>query len=76
LEDDLAFRDVSRLVHLGEGVEVAQPRDHHCAGSLFVVDVVGNRVAVSGRLLPVKSDGTLAVEVHRRLEAVDVIEDG
>src|SRR5580692_6641647 len=75
LEDDLALRDIPSLFDLGEGVEVAQPRDHHHAGAVFRIDVVGNGVAVSGRAVPVQDDGTLAVEVHRRFVAVQVIED-
>ena len=75
-EDDLALGDIATLVDLGEGVEVAQPGDHHHASAVLRVNVVGNGVAVAGRPALFQADSALAVEVHRVFVPVQIIEDG
>ena len=46
LENDLTFCNVPSLIDL-EPVEVEEPCNHHQAGALLGIDVVGDGVAVS-----------------------------
>jgi hypothetical protein len=47
LEDESAFGELPGAVDLGEDVEIAEPGDHHPAGAILGVDVMGNGVAVT-----------------------------
>src|SRR6476660_6072398 len=76
VEDELALGEVPAPVELAEGVEVAEGGDHDLAAPVFGVEVVGERVALSGRARTGESHGALAVEVRRDLVAVEVVEDG
>jgi hypothetical protein len=76
VKDEIALGEVPALVDLGEGVEVAERGDHDLAGAAFGVDVVRDRVTLACGAVFIDRDRALAVEMRRRLVAIEVIEDG
>src|SRR6185312_6738460 len=75
VEDELALGEQPRSVHFGEGVEVAERRDHDLALAVGREQVMRDRVALTGRTVTVKRDRALAVEVRGRVVLLEVLED-
>ena len=72
VEDEIPLGDVPATVNLGERVKVSKRGDHDHAVAVFREEVVGDRVALAGRLVAVDRDRALPVEVHHRLVAIQI----
>ena len=64
VDDEVAFGEVPAPVELDESVEVAERRDHDLSTILLGVDVVGDRLALTRRAVPIDGDGALPVEMR------------
>src|SRR3954451_7484886 len=71
-----ALDETPRPVGLDEAVLIAQRGDHQPAPTAVRRDVVGQAVGLPRRAVAVDPNGALAVEVHRDVVGVQVVEHG